>query len=386
MGDIFTISLYGRINSGKSSIVNALLRRDVMTVSPKGGETKGSSAHEITGERLTESDLGLHVIDVPGISEVDSNAHSQDAFKSAYKADLVVFVIESDMTAVEFDALLKLHQAGKPIIVALNKIDQFSNRQLKSIISSITSKLDGYIDPENFIQIAAAPLRKLMVVKEGIETFIEVPSKPIIEPLIKRVLEIASEEGAELKKLNELLHQFEREKDAIRQRIASKRVAAEEKIFNFAVVTAAGIALNPIPWADVLGGAVSIDRLVSQLEKLYELDFDGDEAIEFCENLWSEGKASLAGSMGAVLLGSTIKSIPFIGTVAGATIQGGAVGYLVYVLGMTTLEYFENDKRWKHDRSMREVLDEVISHIDRKELTAKIVDRIKTQISSEGKG
>jgi len=382
MGDIFTVSLYGRINSGKSSIVNTLLKKDVVTISAKGGATTDSSTHEITEERLTESDLGLHIIDVPGISEVDGNAHSQDAFNSAYKSDLIVFVIESDITAIEFNALLKLYQAGKPIIVALNKTDQFSNRQLKSITSSITSKLDGYIAPENFIQIASAPVKKLMVVKKGIETFIEEPSKAVIEPLIKRVLEIASEEGAGLKKLNELLHQFKREKDEIRKRIASKRVAAEEKIFNFAAVTAGGIALNPIPWADVLGGAVSIERLVSQLEKLYELDFGGDEAIEFCKNLWSEGKASLAGSMGAVLLGSTIKSIPFIGTVTGATIQGGAVGYLVYILGMTTLEYFENDKRWKHDRSMREALDEVISHIDRKELTAKITDRIKTQISS----
>ena len=56
----------------------------------------------------------------------------------------------------------------------------------------------------------------------------------------------------------------------------------------------------------------------------------------------------LGGVIASNVIGSFLKAIPVIGTVAGGLIQASSAGYLVYVFGYAVMSYFENGKKWRH--------------------------------------
>ncbi|HVT32409.1 MAG TPA: Era-like GTP-binding protein, partial [Rhodanobacteraceae bacterium] len=95
------IAVFGRVSVGKSALANALLGEDVFTVGVLHGTTQDAAQRawrEVSGS-------GVHLIDTPGIDELDGEAREKLAFEVAGVSDLVVFVVDGDMTQRELDAL-----------------------------------------------------------------------------------------------------------------------------------------------------------------------------------------------------------------------------------------------------------------------------------------
>ena len=119
-----TIAIYGTVNAGKSSIVNALMGRAVAVSSARGGETVIANAHRLAVSRHCAERVELLIVDTPGIAEVNGDVNVQRALAATTSADLVLFVLPADITEGEMQALIALRDRGKPVIVALNKMDQ----------------------------------------------------------------------------------------------------------------------------------------------------------------------------------------------------------------------------------------------------------------------
>jgi len=136
-------ALVGRPNVGKSTLLNALLGRKVSIVSPKPQTTR-NRIHGV----LTRPGLQIVFVDLPGLHDNQSRAinrcMNRTALASLADSDVNVFVIEAlRFTAEDERALERLHQAGRPVILLVNKIDRARPRErLLPFVADVSGRFD----------------------------------------------------------------------------------------------------------------------------------------------------------------------------------------------------------------------------------------------------
>jgi GTP-binding protein Era len=147
------VSLLGRPNVGKSTLLNALLGQKVAIVADKPQTTRTA----IQGV-LTQENAQVVFLDTPGIHEGESLINRQ-MMKSVSEAleerDLLVWVADatSEVTREEERALDHVRRAKTPTILALNKIDRIRDRH------SLLPKLERFgqlHDFAEYVPISAA--------------------------------------------------------------------------------------------------------------------------------------------------------------------------------------------------------------------------------------
>ncbi len=115
------ISIFGKPNAGKSTLLNALMGEKLAITSPKVQTTR----HRIKGI-LTEKNYQLVISDTPGIIKPKYKLHEKmmDAVKNAMEdADLALLLVDVKEDWNEADAIFTALNLKLPAIVLLNKID-----------------------------------------------------------------------------------------------------------------------------------------------------------------------------------------------------------------------------------------------------------------------
>lgn len=136
-------ALVGRPNVGKSTLLNALLGRKLSIVSPKPQTTR-NRIHGV----LTRPGLQIVFVDLPGLHINQSRAinryMNRTALASLADSDVNLFVIEAlRFTEEDERALERLKEAGRPIILLVNKVDRAKPRErLLPFITDISAKAD----------------------------------------------------------------------------------------------------------------------------------------------------------------------------------------------------------------------------------------------------
>ncbi len=145
------IVLFGEIDTGKSALINALVGQAVAEVDVRGGWTKEVWSTTWSGcgycvPGFMQSQVVL--LDTPGINEVDGAQRATMAREAAGRADLILFVTDSDLNQTEFSALAQLAAGHKPIILVFNKIDNYTAAQRAQLNEALSdSRLRGLIAP-----------------------------------------------------------------------------------------------------------------------------------------------------------------------------------------------------------------------------------------------
>ena len=115
------VSIFGKPNAGKSTLLNALMGEKLAIVSPKVQTTR----HRIKGI-LTEKDYQVIFSDTPGIIEPRYKLHEKmmQAVRSSLEdADLALLLLDIRDNWEENDALFAALKLKSPAIVVLNKMD-----------------------------------------------------------------------------------------------------------------------------------------------------------------------------------------------------------------------------------------------------------------------
>lgn len=122
-GPLPVLAVVGRPNVGKSTLVNRMIGRREAVVEDKPGVTRDRVTYEAewAGRRFKVVDTGGWEQDVLGI---DASVAAQAEF-AIEAADAVVFVVDATVGATDTDeAVVKLlRRAGKPVVLAANKVD-----------------------------------------------------------------------------------------------------------------------------------------------------------------------------------------------------------------------------------------------------------------------
>lgn len=127
------VSLIGRPNVGKSTLINVLLGQKISIITDKPQTTR----NRILGIK-TFSDSQIIFIDTPGIHK-PKHALGETMVRTAHKVleeiDLVIFVadpyksIKADLVIIEL-----LKRISSPVILVINKIDTVKKTELLSVI------------------------------------------------------------------------------------------------------------------------------------------------------------------------------------------------------------------------------------------------------------
>lgn len=136
------VALVGRPNVGKSTLLNALLGEKLAAVSPKPQTTR----NRIPGI-VTTPGAQFVFIDTPGLHEGRGalNRYMNDVAREAFGgADVILLLVEAGASAdgkvaisrIEKQILGELAQTGKPVFLALNKIDKLSKPLLLPILDT----------------------------------------------------------------------------------------------------------------------------------------------------------------------------------------------------------------------------------------------------------
>jgi GTP-binding protein Era len=166
------VAIIGRPNVGKSTLLNKLVGQKISITSKKSQTTR----HRINGI-VTDAQSQFVFVDTPGFqTQYGSRLNSgmnRTVTQSIQDVDVVILVIE----AMHFDErdkrVVKLLPAGKPVILAINKIDRLAD---KSLLLPFLDKLANEFAFAAIIPISAQKGIQLPDLMRTVRPFL--PEKP----------------------------------------------------------------------------------------------------------------------------------------------------------------------------------------------------------------
>jgi len=122
------VSLIGRPNAGKSTLMNSLLGEKIAMVSQKANATRRRSNAIVMYE-----DTQIIFVDTPGLHEREKILNQfmlDEALKAMGDCDLIVYLAPVTDTIEHYEKFLKLNNKKVKHIIVLSKIDQVSQDKL----------------------------------------------------------------------------------------------------------------------------------------------------------------------------------------------------------------------------------------------------------------
>lgn len=357
------IAVFGRVSVGKSALLNALLGRDAFDVGVLHGTTR------VRAEQPWQEggDEHLRLIDTPGIDELDGEAREDLARQVAGRSDLVLFVIDGDLTATELDALRLLAAQPRPLLVVLNKVDRYRTRERDELRASLQAKLAGLVPTDRLIEVAAlpAPERLLQVQADGSEREVERLRRPQVDALRERLLAILQAEGKTLAALNAAVFAGELS-DQLGARLADlRRELATRVTLSYCLAKGVAVGLNPVPVADLLAAAGLDVALVMHLSRIYGLPLSRAEAGQLLGTILAQLVALMGAIWGVHLVASALKlGSAGLSTALTAGAQGALAWYATLLVARAAERYLAAGKSWG-EKGPKRVVREIVDSLDR---------------------
>jgi len=136
------VSLIGRPNAGKSTLMNSLLGENIAMVSQKANATRKRSNAIVMYE-----DTQIIFVDTPGLHEREKVLNQfmlDEALKAMGDCDLIVYLAPITDGVEHYEKFLKLNNAKVKHIIVLSKIDQVKQDKLFKTIASYNKFSDKF--------------------------------------------------------------------------------------------------------------------------------------------------------------------------------------------------------------------------------------------------
>ena len=320
-GEVF-IAIFGEISTGKSSLVKALLPQAALHSDPVGGTTQDVNHYEwqaASGDSVVIADLpGFNLDDNPEILEEARRAH------------LVVFLCDSDITRSQMEQLQGLLSIQKPLLVALNKVDRFSNKEADQIAVSISDRTGVGRKDVVFIQTGGRE-EVIRLLRDGDEETVIRDRPQDIEPLrmaVQRKLDEDQQLMEQLRDTAVLLLASEKLDEA---RDEHREKQADELVATYSKRAVVGALAAVAPGSDIIIQGLLATRLVQALCKVYDVSVKEVEIDSFLR--LAGGRVKKLTAITLAITGNALKAFPGIGTLTGGLVHAVAYGMIFESLG-----------------------------------------------------
>ncbi len=186
LSESLNIAVIGEVSAGKSSLINALLKRDRSNAIFKVGAESGVTS-EIQGVELTDK---VNIVDTPGFNDVNPE-NSQISKQFLARMDVGILVISGSSDSNQKQHLDELKQLCDSVFIVLNKIDEYDKlapQALENVINQWKGALEvnkiypvcvfGY-DPQTKPDIPL-DIRGVDELREDIEEFLGSKGKDLL--------------------------------------------------------------------------------------------------------------------------------------------------------------------------------------------------------------
>ena len=367
-------------------MINALVGRAVAEVDVQGGWTKQvwGTAWDGCGYRVPGLDRSeVVLVDTPGINEIGGKDRTELAETTARRADLILFVTDSDLNETEYTALVELAAIQKPMILVLNKTDLYSDQQRSELTGILTKHVEGLIPEENIVHAMADPRPIEYVVHQSNgDTKSEWKKpEPDVGSLKKLILETFEKEGLDLLALNAAMYAADKSDKISTLRVKMRNRRADQVIWTLATTKAIAVAANPVPAIDILSGLAVDALMISTLSKVYGLNFSMAQARGLAK--------AISKAAGIIALGELVSWGASLFKLATATLgtaltlipQGAAAGFSSYIIGQASKHYFEHGGSWGAE-SAKAVVSRILDETDKDSILSHLKDEIRRRLSS----
>ena len=372
------IAAFGRVGVGKSSLLNALLDREVFSTSPLHGETKGEDRQH--WQTLKEGHVVL--IDTPGIDELDGEEREQLARRISHRADVTLMLCEGDLTDSEFQALQQLCHSRKAVLLVLNKSDRYTEQELRLLLQRLVERCHELLPPDRIITASAAPRPETVIrvnaAGDEIETVRELAPETAV--LKERLWTLLEKEGQTLAALNAAIFASELDEKVATRIVASRKTVAEKIIRNYCATKGLLVALNPVPITDLLAAAGTDVAMVIHLGEVYGFKLSRREASKLLLTISAQLIALMGAYWGMNLVSSALKTASAgLSTALTATAQGALAWYATYLTGKMAQTWFSRGKSWGNV-GPQQTARRILASLDRNSILKTARDDLLTRL------
>jgi GTPase Era involved in 16S rRNA processing len=329
-GEIF-IAVYGEVSSGKSSLVKALLPEVEIDTDPRAGTTSSIrhySWQAASGDRVVITDL-------PGFNLDDDSA----AIEETRRAHLVIFLCDSDLTGSQVSRLTQLMTLRKPLVLALNKSDRYTEAELAALLSEISEKTG--LDESDVVAISTGGREEVIrMLGEDMEQRGSRDRQPEVADLLSSVQRHLDQDRELMESLRQtaVLTLASEKLEAARNR--HREVQADELVSKYSRRAVIGALAAVAPGSDLVIQGVLATKLIRELSRLYDVPVKEIEIESFLE--LAGGKVKNVTALTLAIAGNALKAFPGIGTISGGVIHAVAYGMIFDSLGRAASETMAN--------------------------------------------
>jgi len=320
------VALFGDVSTGKSSIVKALLPDAKVDISVRAGSTQEIKQYlwrSSAGDELVLSDL-------PGQNEAGGELESLIE-EEARRAQLVIYVCESDLSRSQLEDVLHLLNYNKPLILCINKSDRLSNTDRKLIEKSLRIRLKQSEHITLAFVQSGGKEEVIQIGTDGEERSRTRPRIPDVDALAFAIQEQIDVQSEQLNLLRDA-SVFVLIKQKLDEATLAHRQQEGEKIIKSSTRKAIFGALASLsPGSDLIIQGIVGTAMVKQLCKLYDTPvktLDIDQFFDF-----SQGQIKKTVPLLLAVAGNAMKAFPGVGTVSGALTHAFAYGLIFDALG-----------------------------------------------------
>lgn len=316
------IAVFGEVSSGKSSLVRAILPEAQVETDPRAGTTteiRHYAWQAPSGDRVVIADL-------PGFNLDDDTP----AREETRRAHLVIFLCDGDLSASQAAQLETLKRFDKPVVLALNKTDRFSDEERETLLRELRRKTGL---PEHDVVAIRTGGREDVVrlLGAGIEQR-DVRERPAqIRALLESVQRHIDSDQALMESLRQtaVLMLASEKLEAARDRHREEK--ADELVTRYSRRAVVGALAAVAPGSDLVIQGVLATRLLRELSRLYDVPVKEIEIESFIELAGSRVRNMTALTL--AIAGNGLKAFPGLGTISGGLVHAVAYGMIFDSLG-----------------------------------------------------
>ncbi|MGM0445464.1 MAG: GTPase Era [Bacillota bacterium] len=141
------VTIIGRPNVGKSTLVNYLIGEKISITSPRPQTTRNSI------KAIYTNDKGQIIfVDTPGIYKTKNDLDKymvNEAYKSLDGIDVIIFMVDATEKIGKEDKMIysQIKNSSNPHIIVLNKIDRIKKRKIPQVIDEYQKEFNDDITP-----------------------------------------------------------------------------------------------------------------------------------------------------------------------------------------------------------------------------------------------
>jgi uncharacterized protein len=335
----------------KQSLGRETLELQIVGTRAVGKTTLGQLLEGQSRERLQQhwSFAGLDGICAEVVGTV--------AVEALKDADVVLFVVQGDLTQGEWAALQQLQAQHKRVLLLFNKQDLYLPTQAELLLEQIKQRVQGIVAPEDVMAIATspAPLKVRRHQPDGLYQDSWETPQPQIQPLLNRIETVAAQEVKQLVLQRAYQHTIAVQTTLQNELNQLRRDRALPLIERYQWIAAGAAFANPLPFLDMVATAAITGKMIQELAKTYQIQLSLNRATEIAGVL-----VKTLIQMGVVEASSQLLSTVLKGNVAtyvvGGTLQGVGAAYFTRMAGLSLIELFEvhlaSEAVWQLNRAV----------------------------------